>query len=215
MDGEALDDFMELCSIIQGVNTNPTPIGFRFNLNPDGNYTVNTLRQKIDSSINPHTGKTINWVKAIPLKVKCFVWRTLMDRLPVATNLMNRGIIMANTNCPLCNGEHETGDHLFVKCPISIEARSWIFKWCDIPATNFDTVNEFLNFAATWGNCPRKRERFKVVLYAMLWFTWLARNNFIFKAVKPIPTMIADEVISQTYAWFKYRTSELNCTWLD
>lgn len=37
----------------------------------------------------------------------------------------------------------------------------WIFKWCGLQAYQFNTITEVIDFAAGWGNCPKKDVSFK------------------------------------------------------
>lgn len=46
-----LDDPDNLCSMLQGVNMQPTHNVLYFNLNPNDKYSINTLCHKIDSII--------------------------------------------------------------------------------------------------------------------------------------------------------------------
>ncbi|KAL7597976.1 hypothetical protein Lser_V15G26000 [Lactuca serriola] len=190
---EELDDLQRLSNMIQGTNTEPTDNGFRFNLNPDGKYIVNALRQQIDSNPFPFDGAVISWSKSIPLKIRCFIWRAVLDRLPVAMNLARRGVSLESSTCPLCNNDQESRDHLLIKCEVATEARAWILKWCGISVTSFDNVGELINFAATWGSCSKRRKRLNAVLYGLLWFIWLAQNNKLFKGIQTNPARIADE----------------------
>lgn len=53
----------------------------------------------------------------VPLKVKCFVWQLLRDRLAVRGRLVRLGVIGAKGSvCPLCEREVETDRHLFMHC---------------------------------------------------------------------------------------------------
>nr|KAJ0200533.1 hypothetical protein LSAT_V11C600299780 [Lactuca sativa] len=125
----------------------PVANGFRFNWNSDGKYTVSTLKKLLESKApKPHSDVQINWSKVIPLKIRCFIWRVLMNRIPVAANLEVRGIKVETDMCPLCNKEKETCDHLLIRYEVAIEARSWIFKWCGILLTTFNKVTDFIRF---------------------------------------------------------------------
>lgn len=115
----------------------------------------------------------------------------------------------------MCNIEQQPGDHVVIKCRVAMETQYWILKWCGLPNTPFDNVMEIINFAAIWGNFPRKRERIFVVFYGLLWFIWLARNNKVFNAIHTYPAMISNEVISQKFSWFQFRTLGVNRRLID
>lgn len=213
---DATTDFISLCSILSDVNTQPVVNGFRYNWNMDGKYKICSLRKVLDSNINnPQTDVRINWSNAVPLKIRCFIWRALLDRIPVATNLVIRGIKLQSDTCSLCNTEKESRDHLLINCSVAIEARVSILNWCGITATWFNNVTDFVNFAANWGSCPKKKERLSAIVYGLLWFIWVARNNMAFNHIRATPAKIVDEVISQTHTWFKYRTQGVKARWID
>ncbi|XP_023730170.1 uncharacterized protein LOC111877898 [Lactuca sativa] len=216
MEDDVLSDFISLCSLISDTNTLPVVNCFRFKLSIDGKYMVHSLQKYLDAkNAILQSGAQINWSKAVPLKIRCFIWRALLDHILVAANLEIRGIKLQSATCPLCNLEKETGDHLLINCSVAREARGWIFNWCGIKVTQFNNVIDFVNFAANWGSCPTKRERMNAIVYGLLWFVWMARNNKVFKQTRVTPAKIADEVISQTYTWFKYRTQGVKARWID
>lgn len=106
--------------------------GFRFTLTSNGNYSVSTLLNKIDTNISRHIGIKIKWSKVIPLKIHYCASRAALDRLPVAANLMARGIKVQSNICPICNIDQESNDHLLVRCGVAKEAPEWILRWCGV-----------------------------------------------------------------------------------
>lgn len=51
-------------------------------------------------------------------KVKTFLWRVLADALPVAENLITRGMKIENC-CNLCGFEGETSNHVLFTCSLA------------------------------------------------------------------------------------------------
>ncbi|KAL4574594.1 hypothetical protein LXL04_021428 [Taraxacum kok-saghyz] len=192
--GEAvLAEFLDLCSLLNNVRVTQVPTEFRFNLNKDDKYTVNTMRKCIDSMSNPKHGVLIDWSKIVPLNVRCFIWRTTLRKIPVSANLMSRGIMVQSDLCPLCEAEKETVDHLFTTCKTAEGVKEWIFKWCGIPSKETQNIEEYLDHAASWGNSPKKK----------------ARNNKVFNKVNTNPVNIADDIITQSFEWCKYRSKKI------
>ena len=52
------------------------------------------------------------------MKITTFIWKLLHDSLPVLTNLIRRGIQIAN-RCLMCDEGEETMSHLFLQCPFA------------------------------------------------------------------------------------------------
>ena len=163
----------------------------------------------------PTHGVMINWSKVVPLNVRCFIWRALLRRVPVNANLRSRGISVQSELCSLCEGEKETVDHLFVKCKVAEEVQDWILQWCGTTTRRFQNMEEFLDFGATWGNCPKKKEITNLIFYCTIWHIWKARNNKVFNKVKISSAKIADDIISQSFEWYKYRSSKTCNKWID
>nr|KAJ0215135.1 hypothetical protein LSAT_V11C300151740 [Lactuca sativa] len=81
-DGTTLHELWQLYSYIGAMDIPPqSSFGFRFTLNPDGRFTVYTMRRCIDAKINPYYGPSIFWDKMVPLKVQCFIWRSSLYKI--------------------------------------------------------------------------------------------------------------------------------------
>ncbi|GKF14184.1 RNA-directed DNA polymerase, eukaryota, reverse transcriptase zinc-binding domain protein [Tanacetum coccineum] len=52
------------------------------------------------------------WNSWIPKKVNICTWRASLNRLPTRSNLAIRGVAIPSSNCPLCNEEVESLEHL-------------------------------------------------------------------------------------------------------
>lgn len=206
---------MEICSILNNIRLTPVSLGLKFNLNSDGMYTVNMMRRCIDATGIPHNGMITEWSRIIPLKVKCFVWHALQGKIHVVVELMRRGVTIHYDLCVLCGDVQETVDHLLVKGKVVDETREWIFKWCNLPLRQFLNMDEFINFGVSWGNCPKKRLMVTIIFYCLLWHIWNVRNSKVFNRVISSPMMIADDIISQSFSWFKHRSSKSYGRWVD
>nr|KAJ0193513.1 hypothetical protein LSAT_V11C800399230 [Lactuca sativa] len=87
------------------------------------------------------TGKTkIDWLKEVPYKVSCFVWRAKMDRFPSAMALQRRWVWLESMTCKYCNHEEECSDHILVQCPSARLVMEWVFQWCGIHIDPFNTI---------------------------------------------------------------------------
>ena len=175
-DGTTLHELWQLYSYIGAMDIPPqSSFGFRFMLNPDGRFTVKTMRRCIDAKINPYCGPSIFWDKMVPLKVRCFIWRASLYRIPVATSLVERGISVPNQLCKFCNIDSESSDHLLVNCEFAKGVREWIFKWCGINTQHFSCIRELIDFATSWGNSLKERTIFNSIVYCLLWNIWIAK----------------------------------------
>ena len=144
-----------------------TKFGFRFMFQSDGVYRVNILRRMLDAKINQSVGPQICWSKLIPLKVKCFIWRAVLDRIPVVETLIYRGINVQNQNCQLCGTCIETTNHLLVECAYSKDVWYWILRWCDIKYLQARKVEDIIIYAATCLSGEKEYPEYDIICYFM------------------------------------------------
>nr|KAJ0203170.1 hypothetical protein LSAT_V11C500229140 [Lactuca sativa] len=93
----------------------------------------------------------------IPIKILCFTWRAAQGRIPSATALKHRGMNIDSTHYSSCIGGVECADHIPIGCLYASYIRDKNFEWCGIKKANFNNVGDLLQFAASWGRCPKKR----------------------------------------------------------
>nr|GEV66440.1 reverse transcriptase domain-containing protein [Tanacetum cinerariifolium] len=70
----------------------------------DGVFTVGITRKHLDDHFLPSSATSTCWHKTIPRKVKIFLWRLKIDRLPHRLNLSSCGIKISYISCPSCSG---------------------------------------------------------------------------------------------------------------
>ncbi|CAH1432632.1 unnamed protein product [Lactuca virosa] len=72
-------------------------------LDKDGAFKVCDLRWKVDcqSGITQNI-PTIKWSKEVPIKVNCFLWRAIQQRIASMVSLRARGIGTQTTLCGAC-----------------------------------------------------------------------------------------------------------------
>lgn len=72
----------------------------------------------------------ILWVYRVPLKVKVFGWRVLLNRLPTRSNLGDIGVISNSHDkaCVFCFQAVEEADYVFLICPRT----RMVWKWLGI-----------------------------------------------------------------------------------
>ncbi|XP_052627091.1 uncharacterized protein LOC128133622 [Lactuca sativa] len=191
---------------------------WRCNLSSDGIFSVATVRQLVDKlhtvcSVAP----AITWNKLIPIKVICLVWRAAQLRIPIATALERRGIAVSSTLCCSCIGSPECVDHVLINCPFAHKIRSYIWSWCGLTNVqdSIKTISDLIQFASNWGENIKKRQRFIVICYGMLWNLWRFRNKRLFQ-MEGISVHRGLECIKvMTFYWIKHRGDKEICSWED
>ncbi|PWA99000.1 RNA-directed DNA polymerase, eukaryota, Reverse transcriptase zinc-binding domain protein [Artemisia annua] len=159
--GHALSELQSLSSLLDGFVLRPqAKDGWSWALSNDGLITVNRLSSIIDSAYlsDCSPGKTHDWISLVPRKINIFIWRLVLDRLPLLSNLDSRGIDVPSVLCPLCGDHPETREHLSI----------------------MDLVSGSLG-----NNFPRYGKTiFNGVFYSVLWHIWAWRNKVIHSKIE-------------------------------
>lgn len=145
-------------SEISSFTPNSVPDTWLCKVSSDGLYSIATLRQKLEESSPALSGVKTEWMKEVPLKIKCFIWRAKWEKIPSADALTSRGVNIASTKCGYCQ-HNECVDHIFIQCDFATRARNEILKWCGINLGPINTVMELLEFISKWATA-RKNEEF-------------------------------------------------------
>ncbi|CAI9292527.1 unnamed protein product [Lactuca saligna] len=147
-----------LLTALEPFNPSSEPDTWRCTLGSDGIYMVQALRKKLDETTPAIPGIKIHWMKEVPLKVLCFIWRAKWGRVPSAQALISRGVSNISPNCGYCNHTGEGADHIFIHCDFASAVREWIMRWCGVTLGPINTVEDRLDFASNWSQCPKKHK---------------------------------------------------------
>ncbi|XP_071714730.1 uncharacterized protein [Rutidosis leptorrhynchoides] len=117
---------------------------WRWSLSSDGMFKVKILASEIDLKIlstnSPHQSTLRN--SPVSKKVELFVWRALLRRLPVRSELDKRGIDLHSLLCPICDDVVESVDHSLIFCRQSLEIWGRVFKWWNKGNFSYFSVRE-------------------------------------------------------------------------
>lgn len=129
---------------------------------------------------HPVVHPAFKWIWKCPCqpKHKVFFWLLLKDRLSTRNILRRRGMTLEDYTCVLCNSlVEESLDHLFLHC--SFARQCWVLLGINIqPNISFpDAVSVF--------RAEMQSDYFMVAVILMSWAIWTARNDLIFKGLRP------------------------------
>ncbi|GJY39222.1 RNA-directed DNA polymerase, eukaryota, reverse transcriptase zinc-binding domain protein [Tanacetum coccineum] len=103
-----------------------------WSLEGSGNFSVSSIRKRIDSAFLPRGDMKTRWIKEVPIKVNIHAWKVLNDYLPTRFNLSRRGLEIGSINCPICNCMAESARHLFFSCELVKPDMLSDNKWWDL-----------------------------------------------------------------------------------
>ncbi|CAI9295050.1 unnamed protein product [Lactuca saligna] len=126
-------EFAELALKVESFLPNSQPDRWVCSISGDGVYHVNVVRELIDTVGSSNEGGNIDWIPEVPTKVRCFIWRAVLNGIPTACALQKRGINFNSVMCSYCDLEREDTDHALIKCPMAAKVWEEMLRWFGIP----------------------------------------------------------------------------------
>ncbi len=165
-----------------------------------GSFSVNSVFKFLQVGGVTETRYSKIWRIKAPLKVRCFVWLVLRNRVLTVDNLLKRGW-SGSEACELCSEANETGNHLFLTCRFTKELLHGLLvdkvflRSCETPAS-------------LWEDCARKGGSYGrgelQTLASVWWSIWLERNRRIFDRKKAALHRILADIRSNRSAWSSF-----------
>ncbi len=147
---------------------------FRWNLTPNGVFSVNSLYLALVHTGIPNINRRI-WKIKVPLKVKIFLWYLRRGVTLTKDNLVKRKW-KGSKKCCFCP-KNETIQHLLFQCHLTRLVWSVIHL-----AYNLQPPQNMTHMFGRWFICVPKDMRNLVLMgaTALCWSIWLSRNGVIF-----------------------------------
>ncbi|GJX11990.1 RNA-directed DNA polymerase, eukaryota [Tanacetum coccineum] len=138
--GCEMEQFQMLVDLVDSITLAPMEDRWVWNLEGSGEFSVASIRRKIDDSRLPTIGEKTRWVKFVPIKINVFAWKVTVNALPTRYNLSRRGMDIQSLSCPMCDCGIESTDHVFVGCDVSRQLGRMISNWWNTPLVEMDTI---------------------------------------------------------------------------
>ncbi|GKC24584.1 RNA-directed DNA polymerase, eukaryota, partial [Tanacetum coccineum] len=130
--GVEQQEFSDLSSFLNSVVLSTSNDRWYFSLSSSGEFSVKDTRLAIDDLVLPSHSEPTRWVKLIPIKINVFMWRARRGCLPTRYNLVQKGVILESTSCPVCFSDEEDVHHLLFRCSLSQEVLHRVCRWWEI-----------------------------------------------------------------------------------
>ncbi|KAM0062163.1 putative reverse transcriptase zinc-binding domain-containing protein [Helianthus debilis subsp. tardiflorus] len=144
--------------------------------------------------------KVLNWLRWIPKKVNCFLWRVVLDRIATKEALQIRHIHLTSVNYVLCNWELESVNHLLITCDLAQQIWLVVFEWMKIPLARYIlSVGQLLEFIDSYKGVKKFKRAVSTVVTATCWNTWRTRNEVIFKNKSPVFAKLIGDIKATSY----------------
>ncbi|GKA98526.1 RNA-directed DNA polymerase, eukaryota [Tanacetum coccineum] len=157
--GAEQTQFIMLEDLVRSISLVPMNDRWVWNLESTGDFSVSSIRRKIDEMYLPNSSESTRWVKCVPIKVNILAWKIRCDGLPTRINLSRRGIDIHAISCPICDCGVESSEHLFFSCKTIQEIGKKVVRWWNI---NYVEVNSYEEWK-TWLTSCRMASKLKQI----------------------------------------------------
>ncbi|KAJ9564278.1 hypothetical protein OSB04_000244 [Centaurea solstitialis] len=185
-------------------------LGWVWELEQNGNYTVRSLRRLIDGVNLPAAEKETDWNRWIPNKTNILIWRTLNNRLPTRDNLLKRGIFLQSPDCPICHSFPECLDHVTTSCSNTRVLHAHLAKWVDWWPINTSAITDFWEKMGQAGGNELHTKVRKVIGAAFISTIWRHRNNKVFKGTFKKDEELVRDIQFTAFNWIRCRKKGCN-----
>jgi hypothetical protein len=179
-------EFLELCEVLDAVVLQPA-IRDRhiWKFSASGDYTTSSAYKALFlGSVQFEPAERV-WKSWAPRKCKFFIWLVEHNRCWTADRLRKRGLDRPE-QCPLCDQEAETINHLLVKC---VFAKQFWFDFLSLGLQELCPAHED-SFESWWKSSSSRasdlmRKGFNSLVILGAWTIWKHRNRCVFDGCNP------------------------------
>jgi len=136
----------------------------------------------VDANSQPSINglKDRTWIIQAPQKIKLFIWRVLSEAVPVAENLISRGMKI-DERCWNCGNDMESANHVLFTCPLA--RLIWALSDFPSPRGGFSDDSIFVNihYLLRMSLNIRILSQIRRSFPWILWMLWKNRNKLIFE----------------------------------
>ncbi|KAK1429467.1 hypothetical protein QVD17_11676 [Tagetes erecta] len=200
--------FQQLFSLLQGFRVSETGDKWTWEADDEEAYTIKSLKKTLELNRIPADPNPMKWANGVPLKVKGFIWKARLDRIPTKVALTSRGVQVGSEECSFCFGNYESSEHLLLHCLFATMVWNKIARWCGWSMPLFNSVRECMDSYSDITGSNSKKETMAVILKATVWYIWL-----VFNSSTPSVDGVVDKVRVNTFFWLKHRARKINVVW--
>jgi len=166
--------WLELVSEVAHVSLTERNDEFRWNLNKNGTYSVQSFYSiLVQDGVLPRN--SIVWKRKVPLKIKIFLWY-LRSGVILTKDILAKRKWKGDTKCCFYNAT-ETIQHLFFDCHVA----RYIWNTTFI-AFRIEPPSNIANLFGSWLKDFPKELKCQILIgaAAICWAVWLWRNDVVF-----------------------------------
>nr|GFA53158.1 hypothetical protein [Tanacetum cinerariifolium] len=132
--------FERFKEIVECVNLSNSNDRWSWSLVGSGDFSVSSVRKRIDNAILSKGISKTRWIKEVPIKINVHAWKVIHDCLPTRFNISRRGIEIESILCPMYECSVESSMHLLFSCKMISDVMRTITRWWDL---KYREINSF------------------------------------------------------------------------
>ncbi|GKB13205.1 RNA-directed DNA polymerase, eukaryota [Tanacetum coccineum] len=179
------DQLTGLAAILDTVSLSPSLDRWVCSLSSDGDFYVKDARTNIDDMFLPSHNDSTRWVKGVYVKINIFTWRARRDCLPTRINLIQKGVTLETTSCPICLAGEEDVSHVFFQCPLAQAVLRRICRWWEVVWQQWSSFSEWLDWFSDIRLTSKVKSLLEGVYMVAWWAIWGFWNRSIFETSPP------------------------------
>ncbi|XP_016207207.1 uncharacterized protein LOC107647664 [Arachis ipaensis] len=132
------------------------------------------------------------WELKLPHKIKIFLWKSLHEKLPVLQQV-HSWFASTPATCPRCMLKAESISHALFQCPLSSIIWSLNLITPDLWMREEETFFNWWQRVLSWAAAQFDGRQKTLLIAALCWSTWKARNRCVFeKVISPAPEIVKE-----------------------
>nr|XP_034930821.1 uncharacterized protein LOC118061489 [Populus alba] len=144
------------------------------------------------------------WKGVVPPKVEIFYWMAIINRLNTRGVLVRRGVLdSSHSNCPICQVEEESVDHLLLHCHNHWIIWSKIIKWWGLSWCCPKNLSCLFSQWTVMVQGKFQKKAWLMLFFSVVWSLWLLRNDLIFRQKSPNYDSVFFLIIARLCLWLK------------
>ncbi|KAJ0628056.1 putative RNA-directed DNA polymerase [Helianthus annuus] len=171
-------------------------------------FTVKAVREALAQQMDLNTqASDFMWNKWASSKSNMFAWRAIDNKIPTAAALSERGMIVQNNRCKMCDIEEETADHVLLVCTFAKRVWEAIFGWMKCSEIRCsDSLRQVFQNVSELQRGRNKRKIIHAIALETIWKLWKARNDKIFKDKPGEIRNVVEDIKEESYQYVKERS---------
>ncbi|XP_071728178.1 uncharacterized protein [Rutidosis leptorrhynchoides] len=145
-------------------------------------------------------------INFLPKKIGLLIWRVKQNRIPVRVELDKRGVDLDSVICPVCDGDLETVEHIFIHCQFAKDLWLRVFRWWNLNRLPYANMGELFQGCSDPNNPNKSSKLWKAIEWVCGYMIWWSRNLTVFQKKKGCGPMLLDEVQVKSFDWISRRS---------